>query len=264
MFIRNRYYDWYLAICHRGQHNRRKGTGTYYEIHHIHPRSLGGSDTDDNLTHLTAREHFVAHHLLLHCMDGTARDAMIQAAFMMANTESNTQQRYRINSRTYERLRTEYSRVKSELMTEENTRRWQDDDYNRNTGKSIRKAKLRSGMERVECPKCGRDFARNGIVTHMTYSRSCGTQRRKPSIRTEESYATANRTLHYVSCMKCREPYSTVGFGIHSRKCYDGHIVRKQGAPSQRVRCSVCDREVSARGLGSHMLHAHNHTKESA
>ena len=35
------------------------------EIHHILPRCLGGSDDDNNLIKLTAREHFLAH-LLLH------------------------------------------------------------------------------------------------------------------------------------------------------------------------------------------------------
>lgn len=36
----------------------------YYEKHHIHPRSLGGSDNADNIVNLTLREHFVAHLLL--------------------------------------------------------------------------------------------------------------------------------------------------------------------------------------------------------
>jgi hypothetical protein len=36
----------------------------YYEKHHIIPKSLGGTDTKDNLIFLTAREHFIAHWLL--------------------------------------------------------------------------------------------------------------------------------------------------------------------------------------------------------
>lgn len=35
-----------------------------YEIHHIHPRCMGGSDSLDNLVKLTYREHYVAHWLL--------------------------------------------------------------------------------------------------------------------------------------------------------------------------------------------------------
>ena len=36
----------------------------YYEVHHIVPKSLGGSNEDFNLVKLTAREHYVAHWLL--------------------------------------------------------------------------------------------------------------------------------------------------------------------------------------------------------
>ena len=42
----------------------RKETSGYTEIHHIHPKSLGGTDDEDNLVTLTAKEHYVAHHLL--------------------------------------------------------------------------------------------------------------------------------------------------------------------------------------------------------
>lgn len=38
--------------------------GEYYEVHHILPKCMGGSDRSDNLVKLTAREHFVAHALL--------------------------------------------------------------------------------------------------------------------------------------------------------------------------------------------------------
>jgi hypothetical protein len=37
----------------------------YSETHHVIPRCVGGEDTDENLVRLTAREHFVAHQLLV-------------------------------------------------------------------------------------------------------------------------------------------------------------------------------------------------------
>lgn len=43
---------------------RRKSVKGYSEIHHIIPRSEGGSDETDNLVELTGREHFIAHKLL--------------------------------------------------------------------------------------------------------------------------------------------------------------------------------------------------------
>lgn len=38
--------------------------GVYYEIHHIIPRSEGGTNEKTNLVHLTPREHYIAHLLL--------------------------------------------------------------------------------------------------------------------------------------------------------------------------------------------------------
>lgn len=44
--------------------NRKKKQGVYYEEHHIVPKCLGGKDRKINLVLLTAKEHFVCHHLL--------------------------------------------------------------------------------------------------------------------------------------------------------------------------------------------------------
>ena len=37
----------------------------YCERHHILPHSCGGSDDDSNMINLTAKEHFIAHLLLI-------------------------------------------------------------------------------------------------------------------------------------------------------------------------------------------------------
>jgi hypothetical protein len=52
-----------LLIAKRGKKEKPNDEG-YYERHHILPRSLGGSDEDDNLIYLTGREHFMVHWLL--------------------------------------------------------------------------------------------------------------------------------------------------------------------------------------------------------
>lgn len=44
--------------------NRTKKDGIYYEKHHILPKSLGGTDNEENLVLLTAEEHYNAHYLL--------------------------------------------------------------------------------------------------------------------------------------------------------------------------------------------------------
>lgn len=45
--------------------NKQDSSYIYYEHHHIKPRTIGGEDTPDNLVLLTAKEHFIAHKLLI-------------------------------------------------------------------------------------------------------------------------------------------------------------------------------------------------------
>lgn len=51
----NKYEKWYESITNTGKLNRND----YTEKHHILPKSLGGDDSAENLTNLTAREHFI-------------------------------------------------------------------------------------------------------------------------------------------------------------------------------------------------------------
>lgn len=44
---------------------RDRNLDGYVEVHHILPRCMGGDDSSDNLVRLTAREHFLAHWLLV-------------------------------------------------------------------------------------------------------------------------------------------------------------------------------------------------------
>jgi hypothetical protein len=53
-----------LLVQKAKKQNRKRNTGTYYEQHHIVPKSEGGTGTVENLVFLTAREHFIAHWLL--------------------------------------------------------------------------------------------------------------------------------------------------------------------------------------------------------
>jgi hypothetical protein len=78
----------------------------YSEKHHIIPRSLGGADIKNNIVHLTAREHFIAHLLLckIHQNDIASYAKMLKAFLMMLTCQSGYQNRY-ISSRKYQYLR---------------------------------------------------------------------------------------------------------------------------------------------------------------
>ena len=67
----------------------------YFEIHHIVPRCLGGSDEKDNLVMFTGREHFIAHLVLAKLYPDVK--GLTYAAFMMSSESSS--------SHHYEKLR---------------------------------------------------------------------------------------------------------------------------------------------------------------
>jgi hypothetical protein len=78
----SKYRRWYLLLVERGR--GRDIPSCYTEVHHIHPRSLGGSDDPDNLVRLTYREHFLAHWLLTKFMHGRDLRNMQRALWAMA------------------------------------------------------------------------------------------------------------------------------------------------------------------------------------
>ena len=81
--------------------NRIIDNGESYEIHHIIPKSLGGSDEEDNLIKLTLREHFIVHKLLYEHYNELKDDRRysIGQAFWLMST------RKEINEFVYEELR---------------------------------------------------------------------------------------------------------------------------------------------------------------
>jgi hypothetical protein len=80
----------------------------YTEKHHILPKSMGGSNDNDNLVKLSAREHYIAH-LLLHKIHGKSETAY--ALWMMQCKSHNNDGRPHIkNSRMYEWARKEFQK----------------------------------------------------------------------------------------------------------------------------------------------------------
>lgn len=83
----------------------KKNDGTI-EMHHIIPRSFGGTDDDNNLINLSLREHYIAHVLLLKMAEQTheylAIGKMLSALIFMQ------QKCLKFNSRLYQKLRLNY------------------------------------------------------------------------------------------------------------------------------------------------------------
>lgn len=102
----------YQLIIHNAKTESRYKTINYYERHHIVPRSLGGSDDEDNLVLLTAREHFLCHWLLYRMTEGTDKSKMAHAWFSMCRI-SKDQKRTKITSRKFEYAKRAHAKAAS-------------------------------------------------------------------------------------------------------------------------------------------------------
>ena len=81
----------------------------YFEIHHIVPRSMGGSNEKDNLIKLTARQHFIAHWMLWKAYSGK----MMHAFFMMAKICDGEKRYNKLNGKTYQKLTEDFRKDNS-------------------------------------------------------------------------------------------------------------------------------------------------------
>jgi hypothetical protein len=109
----------------------------YTEKHHIIPRSMGGSNTKDNIVSLTAREHFVAHWLLWKIY----RNDKMAFAFNMMLTSNLKQNRY-CNSRAYSLARKAFSEKKKGFQFSQESRRKMSDSQKRTKRPSLKGKKL--------------------------------------------------------------------------------------------------------------------------
>jgi hypothetical protein len=115
MYLQNKYTSVYNNIIARAK-SRDLPKEIYTENHHIIPRSLGGSNSKNNLVSLTAREHRLCH-LLLPKMtiseDQTKK--MWYAAWMILRVENQGQHRSISKGKFYELAKIEFTKLMSKL-----------------------------------------------------------------------------------------------------------------------------------------------------
>ena len=80
MFLNNKYFIWYFNIITNAQSRLSPDN---VEKHHIIPKSIGGSNSNDNLVKLTPREHFICHILLTKFTEGINKRKMVYASNRM-------------------------------------------------------------------------------------------------------------------------------------------------------------------------------------
>lgn len=98
----------YKNLCDRGR-SRVKNKNIYYEKHHIIPKCMNGDNSNDNITLLTAREHYVAHRLL--CRVYHTASISIRAKLSSAFNRMCCRNKHKrfLTSRQYETARKIYS-----------------------------------------------------------------------------------------------------------------------------------------------------------
>ena len=128
IFINNKYHTWYYNIIANAQSRNLKTRGAakkalgYVEKHHIIPKCLFKENTidsdpqsPDNLVFITAKEHFVCHHLLTKMTTGRNLCRM-QKALSKMTCVNGLQERYKITARLFEQIRIASGKAHSILI----------------------------------------------------------------------------------------------------------------------------------------------------
>jgi 5-methylcytosine-specific restriction endonuclease McrA len=116
-FLKNKYTKWYFNVITAAQSRDISG---YTEEHHIIPKSLGGNNKKENLVKLTGREHFICHWLLTKMVSDTKQKYQMWNAFScMLYRENTGQDRYKVNSKTFECIKKAGSTIKSKMWSGE-------------------------------------------------------------------------------------------------------------------------------------------------
>lgn len=100
----------------------RFGCGeSYHERHHITPKCLGGTNEDENLIDLYAREHYEAHKLLA---EENPHECSLQYAWwMMSHSFNKHREKYIVTEEEYTRAKESFSNIMTNRVVSDDTRK---------------------------------------------------------------------------------------------------------------------------------------------
>jgi hypothetical protein len=237
-------YDKIIINCQ----NRYLDESIYCEKHHVLPKCLGGDDTTDNIVKVTAKEHFVLHHLLavgyqrLAEADAnyTIRAMKLSAAFNRMCTHNSGKRK--INARLFKRARELFSKnhpMKSDYI------------------KAVvsEKLKIRGNHNKMQrlmtMPLCGNDCGKRVKTKYaIMCSRECFSQSRRGCLQSEESNLKRSKKIkEYISSLGVGEKQQRLNKSLHSA-CVDhairsanisnskkGKATRQQAIMKDRIKC---------------------------
>ena len=95
----------------------------YHERHHIVPKCVGGTNDEENLVDLFAREHFIAHKMLAE--ENPNEEGLLYAWWCMSiQTNEHTKERYQLTAEEYEEVRTKFALLMSDKMSGDGNKMW--------------------------------------------------------------------------------------------------------------------------------------------
>lgn len=252
--VKNKYYYIYKRLIEKRLIEKIQPE-VYGEIHHILPKCLGGNDIKDNLVKLTAKEHYVVHHLLCKFIIGFDKNRMILAFACMSNLIMEyTTSRY-INSKTYETLKSELSLARSTLLKES----WNNGSRN----EQLKYMKENSPFNNPVIHKKTIDNrTKNGTNIWSTNNPM------KDPIKAKEIASKRSGELHY---SKTKTGYFNAKLNEYryfdnniildndwvKQGCIKNKITKAKGKPKSRIECPYCKNTYPHHTLKRHIKARH-------
>jgi len=228
-----RIYD--IIIKNASQQTRKKKAGVLYEQHHIVPKSIGGSNSTDNLVLLTPKEHYICHRLLVEIYRGTSSEnKMYYAMWCMINGLGN-QKRYATSSRIYNRLRGDFITLhsKDRYDNRKAVEQYTLEGIYIATYDSAKEASKVIGIPRGSIENCAREETKTGkgfnwkytdsqkIISKVVHEKS-GRKIGSPSSNKGKKYLPGTRNIEYKKVLQYSiegeflTEYSTVNLAAQS------------------------------------------------
>lgn len=226
----------YDSLIERG---KNRILSEYFEIHHIIPRCLGGSNDEINLVRLTPEEHYVAHQLLAKMYPDNHR-LILAARMMCVNRRGN---------KVYGWLRKKHSETMSKIQSGKNNSqhgtKW---IYSENEKRTIRIPKTEAipdgwiegrkivfDKRQLECKHCGKKFT--PIQLEIFCSVDCKTLNRSDT-RKIINENIDDMIKNFISTKSITK--TLLKYGIHGRKgnTYLSKILKERGFEVLRRRNS--------------------------
>lgn len=194
-----------------------------FERHHIVPRSLGGSNADDNIVKLTYREHFIAHMLLCKIYKPKGGTEYMRMLFAFNNMRTSRDELKIKNSRVFEYFRDDFVKYVGDMNS-----KLQEGEGNSQYGTSWyyhpgldMNAKFKPGDEIPEGFIKGR---RKGATGGMKELRELGIIREKPQIK--QMRRKIKRKTYTYKCIYCGEDFEAgeQAKGESCMSCMNKHL----------------------------------------